>query len=89
MDALPDTVDFNIAWGTQLAGVRFPTLLEFAGGLACPFPTTATTESDFSVMNRERDESRRWLEDLPFSRRNTSVQAARATEKASGKVVSQ
>jgi hypothetical protein len=34
MDALPDTVDFNIAWGTQLAGARFPTLLEFAGGLA-------------------------------------------------------
>jgi hypothetical protein len=64
LDDLQETVDFNKAWTTASVGVRFPTLMEFAGGLASPFPTTATTESDFSHMNRERSDGRHALQDL-------------------------
>lgn len=64
LDALPEHIDFSAAWSTQNLSVRFDVLMEFAGGLACPFPTTATTESDFSLMNDARDEGNSSLQDL-------------------------
>ena len=38
--------DFSEAWTTPGLKDKFPELIEFLGGLACPFPNTATVESD-------------------------------------------
>ena len=61
------TVGFKEAWSTGSLSTRFPTLFAFAGGLASPFPVTATTESDFSIMRYERDSHRLSLENLALA----------------------
>ena len=43
---------------------RFSALLELAGGLACPLPAAATAESDFSIVNSERDAGEQRLQDV-------------------------
>ncbi|KAH9533357.1 hypothetical protein CY35_18G048000, partial [Sphagnum magellanicum] len=43
-----EQTDFSDAWKTPSIKDRFPELMEFCGGLASPFPNTATIESDFS-----------------------------------------
>ena len=49
--------DFGVAW-KPAAGSRFRNLLNFAAGLATVMPGTATVESDFSIINYERDSYR-------------------------------
>lgn len=57
---------FKESWETTGLNARrnFPILMEFAGGLACPFPATATVESDFSIVRWEKDNGRGALENL-------------------------
>jgi hypothetical protein len=43
---------------------RFPALQEFCGGLATVFPITATVESDFALINWEKDEFSKGIADL-------------------------
>ncbi|KAH9534192.1 hypothetical protein CY35_18G094100, partial [Sphagnum magellanicum] len=43
-----EQIDFSDAWKTPSIKDQFPELMEFCGGLASPFPNTATVESDFS-----------------------------------------
>lgn len=43
---------------------KFNPLKVFFGGLGTVFPGTATVESDFSLINWEKDEYRSWLTDL-------------------------
>ena len=43
---------------------RFEKLKEFCGGLATVFPGTATVESDFSLINYEKNDFRTALTDL-------------------------
>ncbi|CAM6042671.1 unnamed protein product [Sphagnum compactum] len=50
-----EQTDFSDAWKTPSIKDRFPKLMEFCGGLAFPFPDTATVESDFSVLKWEKD----------------------------------
>ena len=49
--------DFGVAW-KPTAGSGFRNLLNFAAGLATVMPGTATVESDFSIINYERDSYR-------------------------------
>ncbi len=60
-----EQTDFNDAWKTPSIKDRFPELMEFCGGLASPFPNTATVESDFSVLKWEKDLHRSNI--TPFS----------------------
>jgi hypothetical protein len=60
-----EQIDFCNAWKTPSIKDRFPELMEFYGGLASPFPNTATVESDFSVLNWEKDLHRSNI--TPFS----------------------
>jgi hypothetical protein len=60
-----EQTDFSEAWRTPSIKDRFPELMEFCGGLASPFPNTATVESDFSVLKWEKDLHRSNL--TPFS----------------------
>ena len=39
-------------------GERFSNLRIFCGGLATPFPTSATVESDFSILRYEKNDHR-------------------------------
>jgi hypothetical protein len=57
---LRPTASFEESWNTPGLDkrVKFPILMEFSGGLASPFPATATVESDFSVVRWE-DKGRR------------------------------
>ena len=55
---------FKEAWSLPCIKGRFPLLETFAGGLACPFGSTASTESDFSILRYEKDDFRSPLEDL-------------------------
>ena len=50
--------------GWECVGARFGKLKEFCGGLATVFPGTATVESDFSVLNWEKNDHRVNLTDL-------------------------
>ena len=43
---------------------KFDPLKDFFGGLGSVFPGTATVESDFSLINWEKDAYRSWLTDL-------------------------
>jgi hypothetical protein len=53
---------FRVSWNELK---RFcPNLLKFCGGLASTFPTTATVESDFSRLRREKDRHRLSLQDF-------------------------
>ena len=64
IDALGPGSSFKVSWSLPLLAKRFNSLLNFAGGLASPFPNTATVESDFSVLKCEKNNSRTDLEDL-------------------------
>jgi hypothetical protein len=60
-----EQTDFSDAWKTPSIKDWFPELMEFCGGLASPFPNTATVESDFSVLKWEKDLHRSNI--TPFS----------------------
>jgi len=53
---------FEEAWA--MFDAKFDPLKDFFGGLGSVFPGTATVESDFSLINWEKDEYRSWLTDL-------------------------
>ena len=61
-EELPRDATFEASWSIPHLGGRFNHLMEFAGGLASPFPHTATAESDFSIVKYETDNSRDRLE---------------------------
>ena len=57
-----------------------PSLWEFVGGLAAVFPGTSTVESDFSVVNHEKDDGRVLLTDFSLdailhSKQHEEIQA--------------
>ena len=58
-------LNFELSWASKYSSTTFsttyPNLVAFAGGLAAPFPATATAESDFSTMRREKNEQRQSL----------------------------
>jgi len=60
-----EQTDFSDAWKTPSIKDQFPELMEFCGGLAYPFPNTATVESDFSILKWEKDLHRSNI--TPFS----------------------
>ena len=62
IDALPADATFLASWSLPLLDGRFDRLKDFAGGLASPFPTTATVESDFSIVQWETDAARSQME---------------------------
>lgn len=53
---------FQKAWSPFKS--RFSALVDFLGGLATVFPGTATVESDFSVLQWEKNVHRTCLTDL-------------------------
>ena len=57
--------DFCGAW--KPLGSSFELLKRFCGALASVFPTTATVESDFSLINIECDDQRRSLSQLSLA----------------------
>ena len=59
---MSDTTSFAKGWAAVLG--RFERLKEFCGGLATVFPGTATVESDFSVLNYEKNIYRTALTDF-------------------------
>jgi hypothetical protein len=62
IDGLNDRSSFRDGW--SLIGSRFPNLMEFCGVLATIFPGTSTVESDFSVLQWEKDNFRKSLSDF-------------------------
>jgi hypothetical protein len=56
---------FSDAWKTPSIKDWFPEMMEFYGGLASPFPNTATIESNFSFLKWEKDLHRSNI--TPFS----------------------
>jgi len=66
LDSLKESAGFKESWAVkQLNSFNsFQTLMEFAGGMATPFPTTAAVESDFSVVRWEKDDGRGSLENF-------------------------
>ena len=54
IDAGGENESFEAAW--EPIRKRFPTLNEFAGGLATVFPGTSNVESDFSILKWSKDE---------------------------------
>ena len=62
MDQSDDKVSFLVGW-RPLKG-RFVHPKEFFAGLATVFPGTATVESDFSIINFEKNIYRSALTDL-------------------------
>jgi len=64
-DACNDlNTDFAAGCMTTGAGDRFPALCQFCGDLASSFPNTATVESDFSIIESEKDDYRKSLRDF-------------------------
>ena len=61
--ASTSTSSFVDGWKCIGSG-RFEDLKEFCGGLATVFPSTATVESDFSIVNYEKNLYRTALMDL-------------------------
>jgi hypothetical protein len=57
-----ETETFDNAWA--MFDNKFNPLKDFFGGLGTVFPGTATVESDFSLINWEKDEYQSWLTDL-------------------------
>ena len=45
---------FSCIWALGEAGLKFPYLAIFCGGVASVFPNTATVESDFSLIGCEK-----------------------------------
>ena len=64
LKALPEVATFQQSWDVCGLGDRFPKLRAFAGGLACPYATTATVESDFSRTRREKSGFRENLQNF-------------------------
>ncbi len=64
IDDIPSDASFKTSWSTPSLRGRFLALKEFAGGLACPYPTTASVESDFSILRWEADDGRTCLRDI-------------------------
>ena len=62
IDSTAPTCSFKDAWAGQQA--RFMPLFKFCGGIASVFPGTATVESDFSVLRREKNVFRQNLTDF-------------------------
>ena len=62
LDALPAAATFKDSWSIPSLAGRFDHLKDFAGGLASPFPHTATVESDFSIGKWETDGVRTQIE---------------------------
>jgi len=58
-----DTLSFSDGWRCIGSG-RFQYSKEFCGGLAYVFSSTATVESDFSIINYEKNSRRSALKDL-------------------------
>lgn len=56
IDRMPESIGFHEAWSTFEH--RFPKLCTFAGGCASVYPGTTRVESDFSVINWEKDDFR-------------------------------
>ena len=56
---------FNEAW--DCLNGRFPMLQQLCGGLATAFPNTSSVESDFSVVQWEKDSSRTRLTNLSLA----------------------
>jgi hypothetical protein len=65
VDILKDNYDFVECWD-HVNCLKYGALREFCGGLATLFPGTASVESDFSIVNYEKDLFRASLTD--FSR---------------------
>ena len=63
IDSSKSHSSFKDGWECVGSG-RFEHLKEFCGGLATVFPGTATVESDFSIVNYEKNEYRTSLTDL-------------------------
>ena len=69
----PDSKSFFEAWdfvpNGQIKSMRqmYPQLFKLSAGMATMFPTTATVESDFSVLKREKNVFRHQLGDLPLA----------------------
>ncbi len=57
-----DRMSFEDGW--KVVDGRFKELQEFCGGLATIFPGTSTVESDFSIINYEKNQYRSALSDL-------------------------
>jgi hypothetical protein len=68
IDMTKQTNLFHESWKC-INTVQFAELKEFCGGLATVFPTTATVESDFSNVNREKDKYRAALTDFSLEGR--------------------
>lgn len=49
------TTMFDEAWGIESMASEYLELTEFAGGLGSIFPNTASVQSDFSLLKREKD----------------------------------
>jgi hypothetical protein len=76
---MPSTVHRVLIWKCIGSG-RFEKLKEFCGGLGTVFPGTATVESDFSIVNFEKNDYRAALTDLSLegilhSKQFTTVQS--------------
>jgi len=66
IDHHTNSTAFNEAWNDLPTkhGQRFYGLRIFAGGLGTIFANTTSVESDFSILNWEKDEFRKSLADL-------------------------
>jgi hypothetical protein len=57
INEIDPSADFKSAWSLPILK-NYSALEEFAGGLAVAFPTTATVESDFSILRWEMNDGR-------------------------------
>jgi hypothetical protein len=62
LDKCNSTTSFDKGW--SYVSNRFDHLKEFCGGLASAFPGTSSVESDFSIVNWEKDDCRIYLTDI-------------------------
>eukprot|EP00173_Palmaria_palmata_P001374 Plantae.Rhodophyta-Palmaria_palmata.ctg17575.p1 GENE.Plantae.Rhodophyta-Palmaria_palmata.ctg17575~~Plantae.Rhodophyta-Palmaria_palmata.ctg17575.p1 ORF type:complete len:193 (+),score=37.14 Plantae.Rhodophyta-Palmaria_palmata.ctg17575:71-580(+) len=75
-----ETSDYDRLWGE--CADRFPNLEAFCGGSASIFPNTSTVESDFSIINWEKDEFRDALGDFSLEGVMQTKQHAKVSELA-------
>lgn len=62
MQSVATERDFEKAWNPFMN--KFPHLVEFCGAFATILPNTASVESDFSIINWEKDSFRTGLTDF-------------------------
>lgn len=55
---------FGDMWRLGAAASRYPTLIEYCGGMASVFANTATVEADFSVVGCEKNDKRTSMTDV-------------------------